>query len=172
MPRLLRRAALLVALAACEGEPDPLDADVLQQLARAQGDAEGDAFAGLYLLVGEAEGACDCPKVQGFDLCVVLSLGAGVVPVDAAHYDGLLVLDLAETVAYVGGVDRGGDFAVAAIVDASLIAATGDLHSRIDGAFTDRAFTGVLQNRLVGTYLGDPIDCRARVALTADRFDL
>ena len=169
MPRLLRPAALLLALAACEGDPDPLDVDVLQQLARTQGDAEGDAFAGLYFMVGERESGCDCPEVQGFDLCVVLSLGAGVVPAQAAQYDGLLVLDLAQTVAYIGGVDRGGDFAVAAILDASLVAATGDLHSRIDGAFTDQGFTGALQNRLVGTYLGDPIDCRARVALTATR---
>lgn len=164
MPR--HPAALALLLAACEREPGPLDVETLQALARHQGDAQGDAFAGDYLIVGERIG-CDCPTVMNIDLCTVLGLGAPAIPTQIFQQDGLLVLDLAATVSYVGGVDQGGEFAVAAIIDASLVAASGEIHSRIDGEFADSGFTGTLQNRLVGTYVGEDVDCQAKVAVDA-----
>lgn len=166
MPR--RAAALALLLAACEREPGPLDVETLQALARHQGDAVGEPFAGAYLILGERVG-CDCPTVMNIDLCTVLGLGAPAIPTQILQQDGLLVLDLAGTVSYVGGVDQGGEFAVAAIIDASLIAASGEIRSRIDGEFTDAGFTGTLQNRLVGTYVREDVDCHATVALEAAR---
>jgi len=163
-----RALALLLASSACE-EPDPLDPDELQRLARAQGDARGGDYAGLYLMTGRS-GACACPELQGVDLCRTLSLGDAAIPVVASQHDGLIVLELADIVAYLGGVDRDGTFAVAAILNAGLIAATGELLSRIDGEFSDGGFVGVLQNRLVGAYLAREVDCRVSTELTALKF--
>lgn len=161
-----RALALFITLSACAGEPDPLDEGELQRLARAQGDARGDGFAGLYLLSSDP-GDCDCPEIDGVDLCRTLSLGEGVIPVALSQHDGLLVIDLGSIVAYIGGVDQDGAFTVAAILNAGLVAATGELLSRIDGELSDAGFDGVLQNRLVGAFLTEDVDCRVSASIRA-----
>ncbi len=163
--------ALLLALAgaACSaGEDDPLSVESLQRVARAQGDAEGRDLAGNYAVRGEGL-ECDCPEVDGLDLCGLLSIDAPVLSAEVSHYDGLVVLEISGTIALVGGAWADGSFAVASILDAGVIGTGGEILSLVEGSFADDGFTGAMVNRFVGVYAGEDIDCRGGSELTALR---
>jgi len=162
---------LLVVLAgsafgcALEDE-DPLSSEALQRIARAQGDAAGEGFSGDYILGGEPQG-CDCPEIEDFALCEILAVNAPILAADVSHYDGLVVVEISGTIDLIGGVDSDGTFAVASILDATVIGTGGELLSLAEGVFSEDGFTAELTNRFAGTYLEQAIDCRASSILTA-----
>ncbi|HFE45267.1 MAG TPA: hypothetical protein ENJ18_07195 [Nannocystis exedens] len=164
-------AAISLAHACSAAEEDPLSAESLQRVARAQGDAVGQEFAGDFILQGQRQD-CDCPEldvVDGFDLCGVLGVEASSLPAQASQHEGLIVVEISGTIALLGGVDDDGSFAAASILDASVINVGGEILSFFEGAFDDDGFTGELTNRFVGTIMGEAIDCRANSLLTAVR---
>ena len=155
--------------AACVAEDeDPLSTESLQRVARAQGDAEERGFAGDYVVSGEAMG-CDCPELEGLDLCGILAVDAPVLPAVASHYDGLVVLEISGTISLIGGVWSDGSFAVASILDAGILGTGGELRSLVEGSFDEEGFSGEMVNRFSGAYLGEEIDCRGGSALTGLR---
>ncbi len=173
MKSLLRwgLATIWLVVACTAEDEDLLSAESLQRIARAQGDAQGQEFAGDFVLSGQRQG-CDCPEldvVDGLDLCGVLGVDAPLLPAQASQHEGLMVIEISGTIALLGGVDRDGSFATASILDASVINVGGEILSLFEGAFDEDGFTGQLTNRFVGTIMGEAIDCRADSLLSAKR---
>ena len=161
--------ALVACVAACVAEDeDPLSLESLQRVARAQGDAEGQDLAGSYAVSGEALG-CDCPELEGLDLCGLLSIDAPVLPAAVSHFDGLVVIDISGTISLIGGVWSDGRFAAASILDAGIIGTGGEVLSLVEGSFDGEGFAGEMVNRFSGAYLGEEIDCRGASELTGLR---
>ena len=167
--RCLPLALLAAWGSACGAEDeDPLSVESLQRVARAQGDAEGQELAGNYVLSGEGQD-CDCPEVEGLDLCGLLSIDAPVLPAAVSHYDGLVVIEISGTLSLIGGAWSDGSFAVASILDAGIIGTGGEILSLVEGTFDENGFSGEMVNRFVGAYLGEEYDCRGGSELTALR---
>ncbi len=164
--------AVIVGVVACASdEEEPLSAESLQRVARAQGDAEGQEFAGQFVLSGESLG-CDCPDMyvaDDVDLCAVLEVDTSILPAKASQHEGLVVIEIGGAIALIGAVDSDGSFATASILDASVINIGGQILSLFTGAFDDEGFTGQITNRFVGSILGEAIDCRADSMLSAVR---
>ncbi len=166
-PALPLALCLAVAGPACAAEEeDPLSVEALQRVARAQGDAEGQDLAGNYAVSGEGL-ECDCPEVDGLDLCGLLSIDAPVLPAEVSHYDGLVVLEISGTIALIGGTWADGSFTAASILDAGVIGTGGEILSLVEGSFSEDGFTGEMVNRFVGVYSGEELDCRGGSELTA-----
>ncbi|MCA9657615.1 MAG: hypothetical protein KC486_04680 [Myxococcales bacterium] len=164
----LALAGFALGVGGCDdGGEDPLAVETLQRVARAQGDAVGQGFAGVYALAGEP-GPCDCPEVENLgDLCAILNVDVPVLPATVSHYDGLVVVEIGGTIALIGAVEADGAFATASILNAGLIGADGDLLSRFDGSFDgEGGVQGELVTRLVADFFGEAIDCRASSTLT------
>ncbi len=163
---------IVACTAACVAEDeDPLSLEALQRVARAQGDAEGQDLSANYVVSGDALG-CDCPEIEGLDLCGILSIDAPVLPAAVSHYDGLVVIEISGTISLIGGVWSDGSFAVASILDAGVIGTGGEILSLVEGTFDDEGFVGEMVNRFSGAYLGEAIDCRGTSALTGLRTPL
>jgi hypothetical protein len=169
-----RPLALGIMLGACASAPDPLDPDAIDDIAKDEGDAEGDARSGTYLLKATGTRACDCPQVQGIDLCafdlVALRDGSRV---DIAQYDGYLLLTPTGApagLALTGPLDGGGDFDLGGLYDLGTALGEGSLLTRMIGAFTgpDR-FTATLRTRIDGSFGDDSVDCRTEIDLTGER---
>jgi hypothetical protein len=176
LPR--RLAACVALLGACPSAPpaDPLDPDEVDEVAKSGGDAEGDARSGSYRLQAGSVAACDCPEVQGVDLCAASLTGLGddsVVLVTQSDGYLLLAPEVAPgSLALGGSIDADGGFDLAGVYDLASVFGEGSLTTRMTGAFenTDR-FAAVLHTRVDGTVLGDAIDCRTELDLTGERID-
>ena len=167
--RTLSLALIAAWTAACVAEDeDPLSQEALQRVARAQGDAEGQELSANYVVGGDAQG-CDCPEIEGLDLCGILSIDAPVLPAAVSHYDGLVVIEISGTISLIGGVWSDGSFAVASILDAGVIGTGGEILSLVEGTFDEEGFVGEMVNRFSGAYLGEAIDCRGTSELTGLR---
>lgn len=175
-PLARRTAAALACLAllvlgACPEDqpPDDLDPEVVADVARAGGDAEGDAWSGEYDLQSEP-GACDCPTRMGFDLCALFDVFGATGRV--THAEGYLTLVSLSSASFglSGAVDRDGSFELAAIYGLDSLLSSGSVYARMPGAFADeRSFTGELRYRLLGELPGGPVDCRAAFSVAGQR---
>jgi hypothetical protein len=170
-----RRLLAFAFLCACgDGELDPLDPDVIDMVGKSGGDAEGDARSGAYVLNAAGARACDCPTVQGFDLCeidVTQIRDDAVVTFDQS--DGYLLLTPAAapgTLALSGSLDADGAFDLAGVYDLGSIFADVTLTTRLSGEFTGATrFTALLRTRIRGTLEADEIDCRTELDVTGER---
>lgn len=170
-----RRLLVFVLLGACSGgEPDPLDPDVIDMVGKGQGDAEGDARSGVYVLHTAGERSCDCPTVMEFDLCEAdfTQIGDNAV-VTFDQSDGYLLLApeaAPGTLSLTGSLDADGTFDLAGVYDLGSILGDLDLTTRLGGEFAgaDR-FTALLRTRIRGTIQGDDIDCRTEQGVTGKR---
>lgn len=164
----------LLLLAACGSDPDPLDPDAIDDVARDEGDAEGDAYTGAYLVKATGTRTCDCPEVQGIDLCAfdLTALGDDTT-VDVTQFDGYLLLapaGFSDSRAMTGPLDASGEFDLGGLFDLGTVLGEGNLLSRMTGSFTgpDR-FTATLRTRIDGSFGDDAVDCRTEIDLTGER---
>lgn len=173
------RLPLCVALlGACTAAPpaDPLDPDTVDDVAKAEGDADGDAHSGTYRLRAGGVAACDCPEIQGIDLCGVDVTGLGDdAVVLLTQSDGYLLLSpevAPGTLALGGSIADDGAFDLAGIYDLASVFDDGSLTTRMTGEFTspDR-FTAVVRTRIDGSFFGEAVDCRTELDVTGERFD-
>lgn len=169
-----RRLLALVLLGACGAEPDPLDPEVIDDVAKSGGDAEGDARSGTYRIAATTTRACDCQEVQGIDLCdaSLTQLGDGSSVV-LTQTDGYLLLEPANApvpLALTGSLDAAGAFDLGGLYDLSSVLGEGDLVTRLTGEFSgDDRFTALLRTRVSGTLDGESVDCRTEVDVTGER---
>jgi len=171
---MTRRLLALVLLAACGAEPDPLDPGEIDDVAKGEGDADGDARSGTYLIAATSTRACDCAEVQGIDLCDadLTQIGDGSL-VTLMQTDGYLLLSPASApglLSLTGSLDADGSFDLGGLYDLSSVVGEGDLVTRLTGEFAgaDR-FTALLRTRVSGTLDGEPVDCRTEVDVTGER---
>ncbi|MBL9100478.1 MAG: hypothetical protein JNL82_05960 [Myxococcales bacterium] len=177
MRAFTRLRALVPALGLACGSAapeDPLDPDAVDEVAKGEGDAEGDARSGAYRLTAEGPRTCDCPEIEGFDLCAadLTALGDQAV-VELTQADGYLLLaprSAPDLLSLAGSLDRDGAFDLGGIYDLASVLGDGDLYTRMTGEFTgaDR-FAAVLRSRISGTIQGQSVDCRTEVDLTGER---
>jgi hypothetical protein len=175
--RVRRRAtgsAVLCALflGACPNDQpgDPLDPDLLVELAEAGGDGRGEALTGRYLTAATVLD-CDCPQRMGVDLC-----GGGTAqligldgPAAVVQTGGWLTFTPEAALlpwALSGAVERDRSFVIAGVSALAVGLFTIRLHARVDGEFdAQRRLDGELAHRLLGELPDGPVDCRATYAL-------
>lgn len=172
---LTRRLLCLVLLGACGGGPqDPLDPDVVDGVAKAEGDAEGDDRSGTYLIHATDMRACDCQEVQGVDLCDadLTQIGDGSL-VALTQTDGYLLLAPATApglLSLTGSLDADGAFDLGGIYDVGSVLGEGDIVTRLTGEFSDAdRFTALLRTRVSGTLDGESVDCTTELDVTGER---
>ena len=170
-----RRLLCFVLLGACGSDPqDPLDPDVVDGVAKGEGDAEGDDRSGTYSIQVTTMHACDCGEVMGIDLCdadltqirdgsrVALTQTDGYLLLEPATAQGLLSL--------TGSLDASGAFDLGGLYDLSSVLGEGDLVTRLTGEFSDQGrFTGLLRTRVSGTLDGEAVDCTTEVDVAGER---
>ena len=148
-----------------ETPSDLLDPELIQALSMAQGSAGPSARAGGWSFVFTSE-ACDCPELELEDqpvaLCELITLTA--LDAKLSEASGFLILEFPAAMlgAFTGAVDADGSFVVAGRHDATNLAGPLELLGRLDGQFTagDTQAAGSGAQRLIGAWLGEPIDCR------------
>ncbi len=180
---MTRRRAFVPAIAGmvlvgCSEGPGFLDPDVVHDLARAYGTAEGFALSGQYLARADPVD-CGCEGMLGSGLSVCGTLPAGAsVPLTVVQSDGAILLRVA-TDAFTGPVDDDGTFAAGALVNIESGGLGLRLVARMDGTFGDPdrvpvALEGELWWRVEGEMLdadGEParVDCTEHLQVTALR---
>ncbi len=174
VPRRSLPLPFACALACACGEApevDPLDRELIRELALERGTGSGDAHSGTWEFEFEVD-ACDCPSVdvqgQTYDLCELVPFVSTEVQV--THSGGRLAVAIGEVTA-TGPIESDGSFVVASLHDASTVLGPLESLARIDGRF-DAASThveGWAGQRLIGELVGEPIDCRRTGTVTAQR---
>lgn len=157
-------AILAVGVGCGEGsEPiDPLDPELVRELALAQGSASGDAHAGSYQLQLEVD-HCDCPSVsyegQTIDLCTISS--ADALTTELSQGSGVLAISTAIGL-FTGAIETNDSFVVAGITDLSTLAGPLESLRRMDGQFSGDGDSaeGWAGQRLLGELADQSIDCR------------
>lgn len=162
----------VLSLGACPNDQprDPLDPDLLVELAEAGGDGRGEALTGRYL-TGAQVVDCDCPQRMGVDLC-----GSGTAqllgldgPAEVVQTGGWLTFSPEAALlpwALSGAVERDRSFVLAGVSALAVGLFTIRLHARVDGEFDDqRRLDGELAHRLLGELPDGPVDCRATYVL-------
>jgi hypothetical protein len=165
--------AILAVGAACEsgsGPIDPLDRELIQELAIAQGAAGGNARSGFYSIQLEPD-ECDCPSIelddQTIDPCVAANFNA-----ELSEANGVLALSAVSVLGLMtGAIEADGSFVIAGIHDLSTAAGTLEALRRMDGQFAtdDDAAEGWVGQRLIGEIPGQTIDCRWTGTFVASR---
>lgn len=167
---------VLAVGAACSSDPeltDPLERDLIAELATAQGSASGSARSGAFTLAFTID-ACDCPTVdiegQTIDLCGLASFAE--LPVEVVEGSGILgVSNDDEALLLTGAIEADGSFIIAGTQDVSTLASPLEVLRRVDGQFdaaNDRA-EGWAGQRLLGELASQPIDCRWTGSFVATR---
>ncbi len=180
----------LVALwaPACYDGFDPLDPDVLAEIARQRGDAQGLAGTGLYvgpfeplecgcgnLIAGVQVSLCDAiDLLSGFTNRLELELiqadgtvRAQPLPMGLEGGAPMLVPTL------YGPLDSEGNISAAGVLQADNIVVRGQVYGRLDGTLVDGVLEVEYQQRTVADTLGgtdqipiDSVDCRERIGMT------
>lgn len=172
---------LLVALsfAGCSEDPDFLDPDVVHDLARASGTAEGFDLSGQYITMADPLD-CGCQGMlgPGLSLCSTIPPGQ-TTPVTVIQSDGFIVFRVA-TDTFTGPVEDDGTFSVGAIVDVTSGTMGLELVARMDGAFGSPdvvpvELEGELWWRAKGESIdatGEPtrVDCTEHLEVTGLRY--
>ena len=169
--------ALLAAclLLACQtSEPDdPLDPDVIQEAAEAEGDARGTDFSGRFDLSLDTTGACNCPEIAGMDLChnelTTLTTAGGSATLTQS--DGYLVLSADEgLLSLTGAIDDDDSFDLAGIYGFGAVVGEVSLYIHLLGGFSSQdRFSATLHSRTRGTFNGEAVDCRTEIPLYGTR---
>ena len=154
-------ALVLAALPGCYDGADPLDPQLLAEIARSRGDAEGISLSGFYR--GEFEkidcGCEDIPRAQQASLCTLIDNAGlfgmgGLFAVEVVQADGTLrirpeVQDLlsGEFLAptLYGPVSAEGDVVVAGVLRADALLVQGQVLGRADGTLTGPPGASVLE---------------------------
>ncbi len=167
---------MAIALLAGCSEPapvDPLDPEVVQEAAEAEGDARGAERSGTFAVTLGAASGCDCPPVMQVDLCVndLTTLAEMGGAVTLTQSDGFLVLT--EDMGLLnlsGALQASGEFDVAGIYGFGSVLGELGLYVRLVGRFTsaDR-FTGTVASRALGDLDDEDIDCRNDVEVIGTR---
>ena len=126
----------------CQETPGELDPEVVHDLSRRPGDAEGldltGAYAGQITLL-----ECGCPELDGLEgLSICHGMGglkpeagdSGFLMFEVVQTDGILMMRV-EDLSLTGPVDDDGAFAVGGVFDMTTIATTGKIVTRVDGNF-------------------------------------
>lgn len=174
MPPRLRLLACAALLAACDDpEPDALDPAVVDAVAKSEGDADGDARSGFYALTTTESRTCDCPELQGFDLCSVnfAQIGGGSAS-EFVQYDGYLLFSPDSETPMSGRVDDDGSFDLGGLGDLDTLFTAGEMVTRLTGEFSGDTLTAVLRTRFDGTILEEPVHCRTEVELAGTRLQV
>jgi hypothetical protein len=162
--RLIAAVILTVGAGCGDGsEPiDPLDPELVRELAVAQGSASGDAHAGSHELTLRLD-SCDCPSVeyegQSIDLCTIGSVGT--LAAELSEGSGVLAIST-ELGLFTGAIEANGSFVVAGITDLSTLVGPLEAVRRMDGNFSDAGDSaeGWAGQRLIGELPNQSIDCR------------
>lgn len=168
-------AAALALLTACsseDGPGDPLDPELLEDIAGEQGSASGSEYSGDWRF-DFTRSDCDCPNLENgaetIDLCELGEL-TGPVDLPLAQGGGYLIVDLEGAAMLSGPIDDDDSFTVAGSHDLGNLLGELAIHTRLDGAFSSSTRAeGSAGQRLIGTALGDDIDCRQRADFEAQR---
>ncbi len=155
-------ALVLVALPGCYDGTDPLDPDLLAEIARTRGDADGIALSGLYR--GEFEkidcGCEDVPSAQQLSLCTIIDNAGlfgmgGLFEVEVVQADGTLRIHPETAQGAVtteillptlyGPLNGEGDVVVAGILRADALLLEGRVLGRADGTLTGAPGESVLE---------------------------
>lgn len=158
-------ACLLAGPLACgeqDGEVDPLDAELIDALAKARGDGNGSEHSGSWQFEYTLD-SCDCPTITvedlSHDLCQLdAALLMGVHVVD--QVGGILAITTEQGV-LSGAIEADASFVVASHHDATTVLGVLESLRRLDGAFGNtNTASGWAGQRLIGELAGQPIDCR------------
>ena len=165
--------ALALALAGCSaadpGETDPLDAELIREVSMGQGDLSGSPHSGIWAVeFGTLE--CDCPDVNiGGDPTSLCELGlqstSEPVEIELIEGSGVLAMRMGDPPwfgTWTGAVHSDGSYDVAARHELTLLVDPFEVLTRLDGQFSDDGSqtSGWVGQRYLGSFLGDPIDCR------------
>ena len=162
--RLIAAVILAVGAGCGDGsEPiDPLDPELIHELAVAQGSASGDAHTGSYELALMLD-SCDCPSVeyqgQSIDLCMIS--GLETIAAELGEGSGALAIST-EFGLFTGAIEANGSFVVAGINDLSTLVGPLESVHRMDGKFSTAGDSaeGWAGQRLIGELANQSIDCR------------
>lgn len=169
-------ASLLASLlAACDtSTTDPLDVDLLAELAKSVGDASGGARTGTWTITAE-ERECSCDDELGTALCIPSQLAGIALAIDVVEGGGFLLMRGPLTgptsgISYEpsGAVNADGTFDLGYVEVALSLAAEVITVARMDGEFAadDLSFTATLRARASGT-LGE-IDWSCQTVLDVE----
>ena len=167
-------SAVLACSLACNptAEPDPLDPEVIRELAATQGSATGDERSGAWTFAFEQR-SCDCPsfEIDGalLDLCALLNLVS--VEVELVEGSGWLGVSGPGFALLTGAIEADGGFVVGGREDLSNLGAGLEALRRLDGDFAnhDGSAVGFAAQRLIGEVPGRAVDCRWRAEFVAER---
>lgn len=174
----MRRPVVAALLTLCVGcasnsEPaDPLDRELIAELATAQGSASGDARSGAFSISFTTD-SCDCPSLeldgQAVDLCMLASFGE--LPVELVEGSGVLgISNEAAALLLTGAIEADGSFVVTGTQDISMLASPLEALRRMDGVFSDNdRAEGWAGQRLLGELATESIDCRWTGSFVATR---
>ncbi len=163
-----------LALACGSGPGDPLDPERITEIAKEEGDAQGMAYSGGFVLRVTGTLTCDCPEVQGVDLCEggYLRLPTDQTMIEMTQFDGYLqlVASLDSLLVLSGALQQSGAFELGGIYAISNPIGEGGLYVVLQGSFSDpNTFTGELLHRVQGTFDDDALDCRGEVPVEGRR---
>lgn len=152
---------------------DPLDRELIAELATAQGSASGDARSGAFTIAFTTD-SCDCPSVefdaQTIDLCTLVSLGE--LPAELVEGSGFLgISNEGLALLLTGAIESDGSFIVAGTQDISTLASPLEALRRMDGQFSpsNDLAEGWAGQRLLGELATQAIDCRWTGSFVATR---
>ncbi len=181
MPRRLRcgSLSLLVLLTGCYDGYDPLDPDLLAQIARSRGDAEGFERSGYYSGTYETI-ECGCEEytsARALSLCFQVEQAdqfglQSAFPIQIVQADGTVRLlpavegdgfsngPLLPT--FYGPLSADGTLQAAGILEADELVFVGRVLARIDGTFegsgTEGTLRGEYQQRYILDFIGLDVD--------------
>ncbi|MFO7561166.1 MAG: hypothetical protein R6X02_00880 [Enhygromyxa sp.] len=150
---------------ASEGPIDPLDPELIRELARAQGSPSASARSGVFKLDPATE-SCDCPSLelegQQVDICALVAIPG--IQVQLLESQGVLALaDGAESKSLMltGAIEADGSFIIAEARNFTMFAGPLEALRRMDGQFfNENTAEGWAGQRLLGELGGEHVDCR------------
>ncbi len=190
-PCVIILGLICMATPGCYDGFDPLDPEVLAEIARERGDADGIGKTGVYRGTFDPID-CGCTQlVIGFDvsLCALISTATGFtdnLDVEVIQADGTVRIttlplsfngNTAEPLllpTLYGPLDSDGTIAAGGVVQADSIVVGGQVYGRMDGTLVGETLEVDYRQRVVVDVLGgaderapiDSIDCRERIGMS------
>jgi len=188
----LGAALVLAFFPACAEDLAPLDPEVLAEITRTRGDAEGIELSGLYTGVFEPL-ECGCEDTElpvAFTLCETIDIApistGSMLNVEVIQADGSVrittfpglnndSLGLPRVPTLYGPLMADGRVSAAGVVQADAVLLTGQFLSRVDGTLDEEGLELELQQRLAvsgnltpildGPRATQSVDCSERISM-------
>lgn len=169
----MKRLALGCVIAtACAEEPGPLDREVVAEIARSRGDAQGGERTGSYYASFDV-GACDCPADITLPLCLSQEFADTFdLELRVVEGDGFLTMTMvdSELLLLSGAIDEDGTATLGSVVIGFGYSTNLVVIGRLDGEFEDDGtLTATVQSSASGEFGGASLSCGSTFDVEAVR---